>query len=496
MTVASCVAVALAGTWAQAASTPLDAIDEARLVVQAPPGTSIGPSIAAVPDLTGDGRPSLVIGAPYASVPGRPVAGEVFVVFPTSRTGTVSLQDPTLHGFRIIGAHPYDTAGLNVTAAGDVNGDGRGDILLTAPRQGFECASAGPNPCGNAPHYAYVIYGKSDEGTIDLAHLRPSQGFAIRGVPGGAGIAGLGRFDGSRYGAIAVDGQRYAYVIYGGRHPSNVNLAHLGSRGFRITAGGPDAGPLGVAAAGDYNGDGRPDLLLFKGPTGIRSLRQEGLFVLFGHHYTGTVSAYRMGSRGVAVRGGGYGVGVGDVNGDGRADLLVERYGVGPEELDLIYGSRASGTLDISAPGAVGRRIFYGPAPSGQFLQLNAIAGLGDLNGDGLADLGIATETFPHGGVGPYQGTVSVVYGARHGGSLSLQSLGTAGYRLSTAVPPVSCPVAPSGNELGFGMTALGDFGGGAQEEFAVSALGLGPPADPTQCSLPGGEVLVETAPR
>jgi hypothetical protein len=234
------LALGSAGEMAYASSVSIDAVAQARLIVQGPP--LIGSSIAAAPNLTGDARPALVIAAPYESVPGRPAAGVVHVLFDTPRTGTVSLSDPSLHGFRIIGARAYETAGINVTSAGDVNGDGRGDVLLTAPREGFVCASAGNTPCGNAPRDAYLIYGKADQGTVDLAHLRRSQGFMIKGVEGGGlhgGIAGLGRFDGRRYGAIAVDSIRYTYVIYGERNPANVDLAHVGSRGFRITAGGP-----------------------------------------------------------------------------------------------------------------------------------------------------------------------------------------------------------------------------------------------------------------
>jgi hypothetical protein len=484
------------GATAYAASVSVDAVAQARLIVQGPP--LIGSSIAAVANLTGDRRPALVIGAPYESVPGRPVAGVVHVLFATARTGTVSLGDPTLHGFRIIGARAYETAGFNVTPAGDVNGDGRGDILLTAPREGFTCASAGNGPCGNAPRDAYVIYGKADQGTIDIAHLRRSQGFMIKGVEGGGlhgGIAGLGRFDGSRYGAIAVDSSRCTYVIYGGRDPANVDLAHLGSRGFRITAGGPGAGPLGVAAAGDVNGDGRPDLLLYKGSTA----RQPFVFVLFGGHYSGVLSAYHLGTRGFAIRGAGSGVGVGDVNGDHRGDLLVKRAGVEGrelEELDLVYGSASSRPVDVASLGSRGARIFYGPAPSGYVLQLNALAGLGDLNRDGRADFGVATETYPRGGNGPFQGTVSVVFGARRTGPLSLQNLGAAGYQLSTAVTSPSCPGLPAGNELGNGnaLTALGNFSGHGQPEFAAGASGLGPPAS-GPCSLPGGEVLIQTVP-
>jgi len=285
---------------------------------------------------------------------------------------------------------------------------------------------------------------------------------------------------------------RYTYVIYGGRNPANVNLAHLGSRGFRITAGGPGTGPLGIAAAGDVNGDGRPDLLLSRASTARRSF----VFVLFGGHYSGALSAYHLGTRGFSIRGASTGVGVGDVNGDRHTDLLVKRAGVQGHELDLVYGSGSSRPLDVSSLGSRGTRIFYGPAPSGYDLQLNALAGLGDLNRDGRADFGVATETFPPHGNGPFQGTVSVVFGTRRTGPLSLQNLGAAGYRLSTAVTQPSCPGAPAGNELGNGdaLAALSDFSGNGRPEFAVGASGLGPPAD-GPCSLPSGEVLVESSP-
>ncbi len=191
---------------------------QARLIILGPVDT-----FAAIPNLTGDGRPALAVSTAGEGF-GRPLAGVVYVLFGTSRTGTVSLGDPTLRGFKIVGAQAYDEAGFHITAAGDVNHDGRGDILLTAPRNGFTCASVGDGPCGNAPRDAYVIYGKADEGTVDLAHLRRSQGFVIKGLGGGRGdIAGLGRFDGGRYGAIAVGGGHDAYVIYGGRDPANVD---------------------------------------------------------------------------------------------------------------------------------------------------------------------------------------------------------------------------------------------------------------------------------
>ena len=480
----------LALVWAGsvgAATTTVDAVAQARLVIQ-----GSFSAFAGIPNLTGDGRPALAISTSSDAL-GRPVAGVVHVLFDTSRTGTVQLADPTLHGFEILGARPYDNAGVNITYAGDVNGDGRGDILLTAPRNGIECAGAGTGPCGNAPHYDYVVYGKADEGRIDLAHLRRSQGFMIKGVASGGSIAGLGSFAGGRYGAIAVQGRRVSYVIYGGRDPANVDLAHLGSRGFRISAGGPGAGPPGIAPAGDVNGDGRPDLLLYKGFIG--SAHDQGVFVLFGRRYSRTISVYHLGSNGFVIRGADIGVGVGDVNGDRRGDLLLRRAGVGLN-YDVVYGASSSRVVDLAALGSRGFGVRYGPAPAGLVVQSNALAGLGDLNGDGRADFGIATETVP-GGNGPFQGTVSVVYGSRRGSTLSLQDLGAAGYQLTTAVPPLTCPNAPGGNELGHELTALGNFSGDEKPEFAVGAHGLGLPFSPgaPNCSLPEGEVLIETAP-
>lgn len=450
-------------------------------------------TFAAIPNLTGDGLPGLAV-TTTAAAPGRPLAGVVYVLFSTSRSGTVSLGDPTLHGFKILGARSYDEAGFHITAAGDVNGDGRGDILLTAPRNGFTCASTESGPCGHAPHYAYVLYGKADEQTVDLAHLRRSQGFSIKGVPSGgpaSDIAGLGRLDGGRYGAIAVTGSRYAYVVYGGHDPANVDLAHLGSRGFRITTGGRGASGPAVAATGDVNGDGRPDLLLYV--QHLTSIRHAGVFVLFGAHYTRTITLSRLGGRGLAIPGGDVGAGVGDVNGDHLADLLVDRAGAGVHEYDIVYGSAHLHRIGLSTLGRHGRRILYGPVPAGYVQQLNVLAGLGDLNGDRRADVGISTETFRHGGA-ESQGTVSVVFGSRRSSSLSLANLGTAGYQLSTAATPPTCSLATGGNELGFTLGAVGDFSGGGRPEFAITALGLGPvPGGP--CALHQGEVLVEALP-
>ncbi len=356
-----------------------------------------------------------MIGLPYADVPGRTRAGVVHVVFATSRTGSVSIDDPALRGFRIIGG-PYYEAGVDVAAAGDVNGDGRGDILLSAPRHGVRCTSPTDGPCGyKSPGTAFVIYGTPDQATIDLAHLTASQGFAIKGIPGAAGagsggLAGLGDFTGDGFGAVAVTGSQYtrdglhyrpgAYVIYGGRHLGTVDLQDIGSRGFRITSRDVSQSLL-VSPAGHVNGDRRTDLLL-DGPPNAS--------VLFGARYHGTISTARLGRHGFAITGLAQGsglpmTGVGDLNGDRRSDLLIVRSeiapgGLPPAEVDVVYGSSSTRTVRLARLGSRGFRMRPGPVASGHNLQLGPVAALGDLNGDGRADFGITALTYPPGGRG------------------------------------------------------------------------------------------------
>lgn len=503
--------VTVAAGPAAAQTTSMEAVAQARLIFQGTPGSgAIGGSIASIPNLTGDHRPTLAIASPYESLPGRTRAGVVHVVFDTPRTGTVTLGDPTLHGFRIIGG-PYYDAGLAVTSAGDVNGDGRGDILLSAPRHGVTCRTPMSGPCGyRAPAVAFVIYGKADEGTVDLAHLKPSQGFEIKGIPGGAGtgagtLAGLGNFAGDGFSAIAVSGMQYTssglnyregvYVIYGGRHPGDVDLQDLRTRGFRIdTEGGGSA----VAAVGDVNGDGRADLMLSGGdPSHYED------FVLFGRRYQGMISPGHTGASGFAITGlNGYGfsfAGVGDVNGDHRADVLAVRNLIGSTggaEVDIVYGSRSTATVNLNRLGTRGARILTGPAPAGSELQLWGFTGLGDLNGDGRADFAISSETWPVSSGGDFLiGTVSVIYGAQYSSALSLANLRSDGYQITGPLPSANSGApAPLGNELGVSVAALNGFAEGGRPLFAVGAPGLGFPGTQPG-STPPGEVLLEAPP-
>jgi hypothetical protein len=113
-----------------------------------------GLSVSSAGDVNGDGFDDILVGAPYASG----YSGEAYVVFGTdggfsNMFGAADLDGD--NGFVITGEATDDVAGFDVSAGGDVNGDGFADIIVGA------YYSYGGADAGGA---AYIIYGhKPDE---------------------------------------------------------------------------------------------------------------------------------------------------------------------------------------------------------------------------------------------------------------------------------------------------------------------------------------------
>ncbi len=117
-------------------------------------GFSVGPA----GDVNGDGFGDIIVGAYLADTPGSS-QGAAYVVFgQASGLGPeidLSALDGTT-GFALIGAEDTDQAGASVTSAGDVNGDGYGDLIIGAYREGADRGAA------------YVVFGKP--GVFDFGH--------------------------------------------------------------------------------------------------------------------------------------------------------------------------------------------------------------------------------------------------------------------------------------------------------------------------------------
>jgi hypothetical protein len=180
----------------------------------------------------------------------------------------------------------------------------------------------------------------------------------------------------------AATGQIYAWFLDGSG--SSVNF----TSGSGLTATGPNAGYLyggslpgwQLAAIGDVNGDGIPDLVFQNTATGqvyAFFLNGSGASVNFstgsgivgtGYLYGGSLPGWQL-------------AGVADVNGDGHPDLVFQNTGTGQVYAFFLDGSGASVNF-YTGSGILGAGYLYGGSLAGWRL-----AGVGDVNGDGIPDL-------------------------------------------------------------------------------------------------------------
>lgn len=88
-----------------------------------------GAAVTIIPDISGNERDELLIGAPGNGISGAD-SGAAYLVYGGGLTGTLLLSE---RGEIIVGAAAGDRTGFSVAGAGDVDGDGRYDLLIGAP---------------------------------------------------------------------------------------------------------------------------------------------------------------------------------------------------------------------------------------------------------------------------------------------------------------------------------------------------------------------------
>ncbi len=249
-----------------------------------------GRYVAGAGDFNNDGFDDFLVGAPNQTTDGKAEAGAAYLLLGAGDFPAVlSLADIGQgNGFVFKGSDIQDHTGASVAAIGDLNHDGVDDLAIGAPGKGpFGVPS-------DYPGEAYVLFGGRFEGssTITEADLNGSNGFVLRGIRGGvipieAGetiwgdLAGVdidsaGDMNGDGIDDVMIGashaiinpsrkGVGQVYFVYGSTSafPARLPLSDLdGSNGFRINGTGTvDYYGVSVASAGDFNDDGRSDIM-------------------------------------------------------------------------------------------------------------------------------------------------------------------------------------------------------------------------------------------
>lgn len=355
-------------------------------------------SVASVGDVNGDGVPDFALGSQQESH-GNPSSGAVYVVYGGQDFGaTLDLASLTVEqGVRFSGPSAYANAGMAMSSAGDINGDGFDDLFVGVRLDELYAGAV------------YVIYG-SGQGlgaNIDLGDLTAAQGFRIEGLAFndslGSSVSSLGDVNGDGFddfilgayqGNAGVADGGSAYVIFGqaGGFSGGIDLATLdGSNGFAIGATG--ASQLGrvVGSAGDINGDGLADILVAAPNYGANYAG--AVYVIFGNESfsSGLFDLSTLdGANGFRIQGqsgggslGGGGVVLGDFNDDGIDDLLIGATG-GLGRAYIVYGRFAEPAGPVVETGTPGADVYDGGDLDD---TLSGAGGNDTLNGGGGDDI-------------------------------------------------------------------------------------------------------------
>jgi YDG domain/FG-GAP repeat/RTX calcium-binding nonapeptide repeat (4 copies) len=374
-------------------------------ILGAAAGNLTGQSVSGAGDVNGDGYDDFIVGAPGESSS----AGKSYVFFGSPLPAATIDLATTPANITILGAAAGEMSGVSVSSAGDVDGDGYGDLLVGA--------DTATTTNGASSGRTTLIYGSmTPPSTINLGSIG-ANGFSIIGGAvndnSGRSVSAAGDLNRDGLDDIVIGAENAddganadagkTYVIFGNaiRPAGPIDLATL-SLPTGIIFTGEAAGDLSgtsVSNAGDIDGDGYEDLII-----GARASDPSGrtdagkTYVVFGGPSLGSINLSALGMGGFSILGAtvGNATGVsvsvaGDVNGDGYDDLIIGADLANPGsrtdagESYLLFGSstRPSSSIDLSA--LSNGLVIIGSANDDR--SGHSVSGAGDVNGDGYDDL-------------------------------------------------------------------------------------------------------------
>lgn len=378
-----------------------------------------GSSLTSLADIDNDGVMDFAAGTPLADVLGMADAGTVLVY--SGATGSLL--------YRFDGAAAGNQFGFAVADAGDVDADGTTDIIIGAPY----------TKVGNFPGSGSAFVYSGATGSLLRTYLGDER-YALLGFA----VAGLGDVNGDGHSDVAV-GEPWSEpqgfyragsaFIYDGVTGATLFESHAPMDGWYWASA--------LANAGDVDGDGTNDLIVGGTFADVRPGGHDnsGLAIV----YSGASGAQLLAIRGVEPMDmlGNAVAGVGDVDGDGLADVAVGAYLV-----KINNKPGAGSTYLISGTGALlvrfeGQRVWERNGWS--------VANAGDIDGDGVNDILSGAHTGDTDNGLPEGGKVYLYSGRTYETLHVFQGLAT-------------------GDRLGYRVAGLGDLNGDGRPEMGMSA--------------------------
>ncbi len=443
-------------------------------------GGLFGVSVSSARDVNGDGFADVITGALFDG-PSNGYAGSSYVVFGKATGFTATLEVSTLDGsdgFRLSGVG-NGALGLSVSNAGDVNGDGFDDLIVS---------DIGADPNGETSGSSYVVFGKNSgfDATLDLSSLDGSNGFRLDGSAeydfSGYSVSGAGDVNGDGFADVIVsapyadsngESSGSSYVVFGraAGFDATLNLSSLdGNNGFRLDGLLGDGPRTTASGAGDVNGDGFADVIVGTPYSGSS-------YVVFGRAagFDATLDLSSLnGSDGFRLdgtsddRSGRSVSGAGDVNGDGFADVIVgapyaSSNGINGGGSSYVMYGKAGGfdaALDLSSiDSSKGFRVDGGVA---NVASGRPVSSAGDVNGDGFADLMIG-DPIAQNSLGIGSGFSSVIFGDNFNGRVT--AMGTAKADKLKGSQGVDRMVAGDGDDILIGRGGKDVYHAGAGDD-------------------------------
>ena len=340
---------------------------------------NLGYSVSSAGDVNGDGYSDVIVGA-YHYDSGQTDEG-IALVYHGSFNGLFPAPNQILEGNQASAFF-----GTSVSSAGDVNGDGYGDVII-----GANAYDNGETNEGVAFIFHGSAGGVSNSADLMLEGNQTSAYF-------GRSVSSAGDVNGDGYSDVIIGANGYdngeigegAAFIY---HGSAVGVNATASNVLESNQAGGNMG-YSVSTAGDVNGDGYSDVII--GAIGYTNGQSdEGAAFIYHGSVSGIVTTdSTMVESNQANANFGYGVsGAGDVNGDGFSDVIVGAYTYGNGESNegaafIYHGS-------INGINTTYETIVESDQVSAQ--MGTSVSGAGDVNGDGYSDVIVGAHYYDNG---------------------------------------------------------------------------------------------------